>query len=157
LKFEEYFETNSSKISLSHPVFDPRKPILLHIQMEVCCQTLNEGMKQLSNELIENDSQNKKTLSYYICCELFTKIIECVDYLHGRNAIHIELKPANILITDVVNGRFVKLADFGLSVANEFIDQSHSQCRETIKFMAPEVFASRKYDMKGDIYSLADI
>jgi hypothetical protein len=46
LKFEEYSEINSSsKISLSHPVFDTRKQILLHIQMEFCCQILKEVME----------------------------------------------------------------------------------------------------------------
>jgi hypothetical protein len=156
LKFEEYSETNSS-ISLSHPVFDPRKPILLHIQMEFCCQTLNEVMKHFSDELKENDSQNIKTLCYYICCELFTEIIECVDYLHVRNVIHRDIKPANILITNGINGRFVKLADFGLSINHEFIDQSHTQFLGTLKYMAPEVMTTRKYDMKSDIHSLGII
>jgi alpha-tubulin suppressor-like RCC1 family protein/tRNA A-37 threonylcarbamoyl transferase component Bud32 len=158
LKFEGYSETSSSSnISLSHPIFDPRKSILLHIQMEFCCQTINEVMKQLLKELKENDSQNIKTLCYYICCELFTEIIECVDYLHGRNVIHRDIKPANILITNGINGRFVKLADFGLSVNHEFIDQSHTQCSGTIKYMAPEVLISRKYDTKADIFSLGKI
>jgi serine/threonine protein kinase len=120
LKFEEYSETNSSsKISSSHSVFDPRKPILLHIQMEFCSQTLNEVMKQLSNEMKESDSQMMKTLCYYICCELLTEIIECVHYLHGRNVIHRDLKPANILIADGINGRFVKL---GILVFQSFMN-----------------------------------
>jgi serine/threonine-protein kinase len=51
-----------------------------------------------------------------------TKIIECVNYLHERKIIHRDLKPANILITDGINGRFVRLADFGLSGIHEFID-----------------------------------
>ncbi len=107
--------------------------------------------------MIENGSQNMKALSYYICCELFTETIECVHYLQGRNVIHRDLKPANILITNGINERFVKLADFGLSVNHEFIDQSHTQCSGTIKYMAPEVLISRKYDTKADIFSLGRI
>jgi hypothetical protein len=58
LKYEEYSGTNSSsKISLSHRVFHPRNPILLHIQMEFCSQTLKEVMKYLSKLLLENDSK----------------------------------------------------------------------------------------------------
>jgi serine/threonine protein kinase len=80
--------------------------------MEFCCQTLNEAMEQLSNKIKENGSQNIKTLCYYIYCELIIEIIECVHFLHERNVIHRGLKPANILITDGINGRFVKLGDF---------------------------------------------
>jgi serine/threonine protein kinase len=79
-------------------------------------------MKYLLNEKLKNNSQMMKTMCYFICCELFTEMIECVHYLHGRNIIHRDLKPANILITDGINGRFVKLADFGLSVNHEFND-----------------------------------
>jgi serine/threonine protein kinase len=158
LKFEEYSGTDSSssKSLELHPVFDLRKPILLHIQMEFCCQSLNDLIKQLSLELRIN-AQYFLHLCYYICCELLTEIIECVHYLHERNVIHRDLKPANILITDGINGRFVKLADFGLSVIHEFIDQSHTQASGTPKYMAPEVFISRKYDLKADIFSLGKI
>jgi serine/threonine protein kinase len=56
-----------------------------------------------------------------------------------------------------INGRFVKLADFGLSVYHEFNEQLHTQDSGTPKYMAPEVFASRKYDIKADIFSLGKI
>ncbi len=106
------------------------KPILLHIQMEFCCQTLKEVMKTLSQLFLENDSKiskTSKTWSYFISCELLIEIIECVDYLHKQNPpiIHRDLKPANILVSNGINEKFVKLliAHFGLSVIHEFIDQ----------------------------------
>jgi serine/threonine protein kinase len=61
------------------------------------------------------------------------------------------------LVSDGVNGRFVKLADFGLSVNHEFKDQSHTQFLGTLQYMAPEVMRTRKYDTKADIYSLGII
>jgi serine/threonine protein kinase len=125
--------------------------------MEFYCQTLNGVIKQLSEGMIKNGLQDMKTLCFYIFCELFTEIIECVHYLHRRNVIHRDLKPANILITNGINGKFVKLADFGLSVNHEFNDQSHTQDSGTLKYMAPEVRDSRKYNMKSDIFSLGKI
>jgi serine/threonine protein kinase len=121
--------------------------------MEFCCQTLNEAMEQLSNKIKENI----KTLCYYICCELFIEIIECVHFLHERNVIHRGLKSANILITDGINGRFVKLGDFCISMNHEIYDESQTQSSGTHKYMAPEVLISREYDMKADIYSLGVI
>jgi serine/threonine protein kinase len=56
-----------------------------------------------------------------------------------------------------MNGRFVKLCDFGLATFHESEDQSHSSRVETSKYMAQEVKISRKYDTKADIYSLGVI
>jgi hypothetical protein len=145
---------SSSDISSSHRILDPKNTVLLNIQMEFCYKTLKEVIEYLFNEFQENAQQS---LCYFICCELLTEIIECVNYLYVRNVIHRDLKPANILITDGINGRFVKLADFGLSVIHEFIDQSHTKCSGTFDYMAPEVIASRKYDTKADIYSIGRI
>jgi serine/threonine protein kinase len=156
-KTSEFKLQSSSDVSYSHPIFDPKNTVLLHIQMEFISQSLNEVIKQLSNELQENASKTMKTLCYYICCELLTEIIECVHYLHGRNIIHMNLKLSNILLTNGINGRFIKLGDFGLSVIQEFYNQSHTQCSETIKYLAPEVKISRKYDLEADIYSVGKI
>jgi serine/threonine protein kinase len=144
----------SSDISSSHRILDPKNTVLLNIQMEFCCKTLKEVIEDFLNILRENAQQS---LCYFICCELLAEIIECVNYLHVRNIIHRDLKPENILITDGINGRFVKLADFGLSVIHKFNDESHTQLSGTLKYMAPEVIASRKYDTKADIYSIGRI
>jgi serine/threonine protein kinase len=61
------------------------------------------------------------------------------------------------LVSDGINGRFVKLADFGLSVIHEFNDQSHTRGSGTFNYMAPEVMRTRKYDTKADIYRLGVI
>jgi serine/threonine protein kinase len=148
---------STSSISSSHRILDPKNTVLLNIQMEFCCKTLKEIIEYLLNELPENAQQMNKSLCYFICCELLTEIIECVHYLHGRNIIHRDLKPANILITDGINGRFIKLGDFGLSVIHEFNEQTHTQASGTLKYMAPEVMKTREYDTKADIYSLGII
>jgi hypothetical protein len=158
MKFEDFKGTHStSDISSLHPIFDPQSNVLLHIQMEFCSQSLNKVIKQLSNELRENVSKTMKTLFYYICCELLIEIIECVNYLHERNIIHMNLKPTNILLTNGINGRFVKLGNFGLSLNHEFYNQSQTHRSGTHKYMAPEVLISRECDMKADIYSLGII
>jgi serine/threonine protein kinase len=139
----------SSNISFSHRIRDPENTVLLHIQMEFCCQTLNEVIKQLSNKMKENDSQNMKNLCYFISCELLTEITECVHYLHERNVIHRDLKPENILITEGINRRFVTLTDFGLSVNHEFKDQSHTQFFGNIK-----IYGTRSYENQKIRYEI---
>jgi serine/threonine protein kinase len=113
---------------------------------------------------IEIRAKNRKIvmlpkIAYVITCELFKEILGSVNYLHNHKppVIHRDLKPANILITDESSGRFVKLGDFGLAVNHEFEDQSHTEGTSTLKYIAPEVFKSRKYGTKADIYSLGVI
>jgi hypothetical protein len=139
-------------ISYGHPVYNPNNTLLLHIQMEFCLKTF----KQLMTEL--NISQSLDIINFYIFCELFIELLECLNYLHKLKPplIHRDLKPENILITDGMNGRFVKLCDFGLAVIHKFEDQSHSSRTGSFKYMAPEVF-KRHYDMKADVYSLGTI
>jgi hypothetical protein len=137
--------------------------ILLHIQMECCLTTL----EKIIPKPIDQQSMDPKL--YFSLCSLFNQILESVDYLHKQNPpiIHRDLTPGNILITGGSEGRFVRIADFGLSVNHDFQSQSHTSDTGSIKYMAPEVAETTnygtkivkktKYDTKVDIYSLGVI
>jgi serine/threonine protein kinase len=125
--------------------------------MELCSKTLKDLIKQLNEELNQKPEEVMTPLGYYISSELFIEILESVDYLHKQKVIHRDLKPTNILITDGKNGRFVKIADFGLATIHEFEGQSHTKYSGTPKYRAPEVCSKNKYDLKADIYSLGFI
>ncbi len=64
------------------------------------------------------------------------------------------LKTTNILITDGTNGRFIKIADFGLATFHKFDEQTHTEGLGNARYVAQEVLNGRNYDMKADIYSL---
>jgi serine/threonine protein kinase len=129
---------------------------ILYIQMELCFNTLKGIMEQKLNEFKRNRFEVMTPLEYYISSELFKEILEAVNYLHSLKPpiIHRDLKPNNILITEGLNERFVKLADFGLSVIHEFDEQTHTEGPGTPCFMAPELRGGRSYDTKVDIFSL---
>ncbi len=91
-------------------------------------------------------------MCYYICCELFIEIIECVHFLHERNVIHRGLKPANILITNGINGRFVKLGDFCISMNHEFYNESQTQSSGTHKYWFHGKYWTRSIDFTGIWY-----
>jgi hypothetical protein len=138
-------------IESDHRLFDPKNHLLLHIQMELCFKTLKDIIKQTSRGMTR--------FGYYVSSELLIEILESVDYLHKQNPriIHRDLKPSNILITFGINGRFAKLADFGLAKLHEFDEQSHTRGVGTLKYMASEIMNSKKYNTKSDIYSLGVI
>jgi len=61
------------------------------------------------------------------------------------------------LITSELNGRFKKLADFGLATIQESVEESHTKYTGTVSYRAFEVSHSKHYDTKADIYSLGVI
>lgn len=86
--------------------------------------------------------------------------------MHRLNIVHRDLKPANILVyvPTFNNGKeqkspLVKLADFGISKAlnadrEDFTNTSVTNPRGTRGWMAPEVYESKRFNFKVDIWSL---
>jgi serine/threonine protein kinase len=131
--------------------------ISLYIQMELCDQTLNDVIKELTNDSTLKSTESLTKTGYYIASQIFIQILEGVNHLHKQNPplIHRDLKPANILLKkDDSKGVCVKIADIGLAVIHKYSEQSHTLDKGTPKYMAPEVINSGKYNTKADIYSL---
>ncbi|OQV20639.1 putative Mitogen-activated protein kinase kinase kinase 7 [Hypsibius exemplaris] len=73
-----------------------------------------------------------------------------LQFLHGKNFIHRDLKTANILLYN--HYRDAKVCDFGLATP---LKSKLSTSRGTASYMAPEVFTSfNNYSYSCDIYSL---
>jgi serine/threonine protein kinase len=157
LKIDDYKTDKYTESTGKPEIFKPNKSLLLHIQMEFCLMTLRDVINKLNNELTQYRSEVMTPLGYYISSQLFEEILESVDYLHKQNVIHRDLKPNNILITDGMNGRFVKLSDYGLATIHEFFGHSCTKYEEKERYVAPEVMSSKKYDTKADIYSFGVI
>lgn len=84
---------------------------------------------------------------------ILMQTIDAVSYLHQRQLIHHDLKPANIIITH--NGNNVKLIDFGLSRSDA--DATPQPVAGTLHYVAPEKIEGKKADCRSDIYSLGVI
>jgi serine/threonine protein kinase len=129
---------------------------ILFIQLELCFKTLREILVKKQNECKRKQFEVMSTLEYFVSNELYSETLG-VDYLHKQKVIHRDLKPTNVLITNGMNGRFVKLADFGLAVIHEFDEQTHIEGLGSAKYVAPEIMKGRNYDTMAEIYSLGVI
>ncbi|KAK7207272.1 kinase-like domain-containing protein [Myxozyma melibiosi] len=90
---------------------------------------------------------------------IFVKQILCgLNYLHGRDIVHRDIKGANVLVD---NKGKIKISDFGISKRVEAgllasgNNQPHRPSLQgSVYWMAPEVVKQTSYTRKADIWSL---
>ena len=78
------------------------------------------------------------------------QLVSALVYLHQHDILHLDIKPANILVTP---DQQCKLIDFGCS--QKASNPSQSACHGTLAYRAPELFRGRLPTTKADVYSLA--
>ena len=136
----------------------------LYIQMELCFDNLKNIIEEKSKCFERQSSEAMNSIEFYISCQLFKELLECVQYIHGLKPpiIHRDLKPENILLNYMpTNGQFLKLCDFGLAKEHEYSQMSHTVGEGILYYMAPEVKTpsskTSKYTTKADVFSLGRI
>ncbi|CAD7970722.1 unnamed protein product, partial [Amoebophrya sp. A120] len=108
--------------------------------------------------------QNANFMPLPMILHCFTQMVAAVRFIHSKNILHFDLKPANFLL---FNQRTkIKLSDFGLARVLEH-DKTHvsrdGHCG-TVLYMAPEAFhqgeqyeSSMKMKSGTDVWSLGII
>ncbi len=81
---------------------------------------------------------------------LLVQTLQALAYLHRRGIIHRDLKPDNV---HVVNGQ-VKVLDFGLSIAGEYIEKNSDAIVGTFGYIAPEVLKGIGAREQADFYAI---
>jgi hypothetical protein len=79
------------------------------------------------------------------------QLAEALDYAHGRNVLHRDVKPDNVLV--MVDGT-VKLCDFGLGRPIDAGFGEQSVQVGTAEYMAPEQMTGGPIDRRTDLYAL---
>ena len=83
---------------------------------------------------------------------LISQLLDVVGYLHQHQIVHLDLKPANILITRI--GYEVKLTDLGYCYTDTYADTMG----RTDKYAAPEQLdGTSRVDARTDIYAIGKI
>ncbi|XP_060567675.1 serine/threonine-protein kinase PAK 1-like [Ruditapes philippinarum] len=75
-------------------------------------------------------------------CYISKQFVKGLDYLHGENMVHRDLKSSNIMV-DIFG--IVKIADFGTSFIYDQDDKKNDRVG-TPRWMAPEVVTRKPYD-----------
>ncbi len=105
-------------------------------------------MEYIDGMTLDEFLKNKP--SRQTCRKVVDQLGDALAYIHSKQIIHRDLKPSNILITR--NGNNVKIIDFGLSDADDYVILK--QTAGTLKYMAPEQLEQgRKVDNRADLYA----
>jgi serine/threonine protein kinase len=101
-----------------------------------------------STELLEyTDLKNERKLF-----KIIKQICSVLYYLHQSNYIYYDLKPQNILITEIDDNPFIKIIDLGLSQFT--LKEYEPTIKGTSYFIAPEILKNEMHDHTVDFYSL---
>jgi serine/threonine-protein kinase len=164
------------KVLPEHFLADPKRSKYLQREVETAQKLkhpnvidiyglhLQDGIGYLLMEFMDAGNLRQYTkaheLSMYDAINLILKICTGLHYIHnhrledGRfhSIIHRDIKPENILLSQ--QGA-LKVADFGLSVAEDFWSLRNVKSRAgTPLYMSPEQIRGKPLDVRTDIYSL---
>jgi eukaryotic-like serine/threonine-protein kinase len=107
-------------------------------------------------EYVEGDNLKQWILGKEIntlakAMKVLCPLAEALNYIHGKNIIHHDIKPENVLISQKGG---VKLTDFSLAVQKKKDYISSNRISGSPSYVAPEIIQYKKYDERVDIYSL---
>lgn len=117
-------------------------------------------------ELIEGESLRQQVkregpMSLRRAAAIIEQAALGLQHAHNQNVVHRDVKPHNIMISQVDGHEYVKVLDFGLVKALEQEDEeqltSTGQVLGTPQYMPPEQAGGEVVDQRSDLYSLAGV
>jgi serine/threonine protein kinase len=100
-------------------------------------------------ELLNSETQ----LPQDVALDIISKVLDALDYAHGKGVVHRDIKPANILLE--ADGS-VFLTDFSIArmTGGEKLTKTGAVIG-TPEYMAPEQFDGKEVDSRADVYATA--
>ena len=95
--------------------------------------------------------QHPDRINYNLLCSFTKQIMEGLEFIHSIFIIHADLKPENVMVTNLKENR-IKLIDFGSSIINGTQKHTHFYIVSRY-YRAPELVYEKQFDEKIDIWS----
>jgi serine/threonine protein kinase len=108
-------------------------------------------MEFVDGETLEDRLRKHGALGREEFLQLADQILDALDYLHAKSYIHLDVKPANVMVTE---DNRVKLIDYGVTrKVEEQLRDSKQDVAGTWHYMAPEQIRGDLCDARTDIYA----
>lgn len=116
------------------------------------------SMEYLEGESLAQLLQKQGTIDPCLAFDIFSQLMEALEYAHGRGVVHRDIKPANIMIVWQEGGTpLVKVVDFGIArYAKGEGSISLTRTGEVLGspvYMSPEQAVGQRVDRRSDLYS----
>ncbi|XP_077571852.1 striated muscle preferentially expressed protein kinase-like [Stigmatopora nigra] len=103
--------------------------------------------KELLHTLIDRFRYSEDDVVHYL-----VQILQGVEYLHNRRILHLDLKPDNIMVTNL---NTIKITDFGNAQSfNPLSLKEQNLSAVTLEYMAPEVVKGDVVGPPADIWTI---
>lgn len=116
-------------------------------------EALDINLFQYQNILQQNKFYKERYIPLEITKNISMQILNALNFLHGNEIVHCDLKPDNIVFCDDISNR-IKIIDFGLAKKEGEIVHHKVQ---TPNYRAPEVWLKQEYGSPIDIWSFGAI
>ncbi|MBX7099531.1 MAG: protein kinase [Myxococcaceae bacterium] len=118
-------------------------------------------MELLEGESLRQQVRREGPMSLRRAAAILEQVALGLSHAHRQNVVHRDLKPHNIMLSEVDGAYYVKVLDFGLVKAMEAEDEeqltSTGQVLGTPQYMPPEQASGEAVDQRSDLYSLAGV
>ena len=145
--------------------FEVERQVLARMQHPAIAQifdagTLPDGTPYFAMELVDGVTVTRwcdqRRLSLAQRVELMARVCDGVAHAHAKGVVHRDLKPGNILVTEVDGRAQPKIIDFGIARAHQrSAAEGDADRAGTPAYMSPEqALEGGLADARSDVYSL---
>jgi serine/threonine-protein kinase len=112
-------------------------------------------MEFIEGQSLESFLAREKRLPLKETVRLIAQLASALDYAHGRNVVHRDVKPANIIVADSL---WVWVTDFGIAKSELSTNLTMAGgVLGTPDYMSPEQAKGEDVDARSDLFSLGCI
>lgn len=111
-------------------------------------------LEKIRGRLLSDLIQDQGHLGPETAAPIFVKLLEAMAYAHDNGIVHLDLKPANVMIGE---GQQPRIMDFGIARSIADLRDQDVEIRGTPRYMAPEQIAGGNLDTRTDVFSLGVI